>query len=105
MACERILHTALYILKIVNTLVQWSVCVSFIADALEFSNTGLDNSQKEAVCFALSQKDVAIIHGPPGTGKTTTVVEVILQAVKQEQKASKITVNSDYYRIIDALLW
>ncbi|XP_026118827.1 DNA-binding protein SMUBP-2 [Carassius auratus] len=54
--------------------------------ALEFSNTGLDNSQKEAVCFAISQKDVAIIHGPPGTGKTTTVVEVILQAIKQEQK-------------------
>uniref|UniRef100_A0A671NPW4 DNA helicase n=1 Tax=Sinocyclocheilus anshuiensis TaxID=1608454 RepID=A0A671NPW4_9TELE len=53
---------------------------------LEFSNTGLDNSQKEAVSFAISQKDVAIIHGPPGTGKTTTVVEVILQAVKQEQK-------------------
>lgn len=57
-----------------------------LADALEFSNTGLDNSQKEAVAFAISQKDVAIIHGPPGTGKTTTVVEVILQAVKQEQK-------------------
>ncbi|XP_043120975.1 DNA-binding protein SMUBP-2 isoform X2 [Puntigrus tetrazona] len=54
--------------------------------ALEFSNTGLDNSQKEAVLFAISQKDVAIIHGPPGTGKTTTVVEVILQAVKREQK-------------------
>ncbi|XP_073706078.1 DNA-binding protein SMUBP-2 [Garra rufa] len=54
--------------------------------APEFRNTGLDNSQKEAVCFAMSQKDVAIIHGPPGTGKTTTVVEVILQAVKQEQK-------------------
>uniref|UniRef100_A0A9J7ZI83 DNA-binding protein SMUBP-2 n=1 Tax=Cyprinus carpio carpio TaxID=630221 RepID=A0A9J7ZI83_CYPCA len=53
---------------------------------LEFSNTGLDNSQKEAVSFAISQKDVAIIHGPPGTGKTTTVVEVVLQAVKQEQK-------------------
>ncbi|KAI5623998.1 DNA-binding protein SMUBP-2 [Silurus asotus] len=54
--------------------------------ALEWINTGLDTSQKEAVSFALSQKDVAIIHGPPGTGKTTTMVEVILQAVKQGQK-------------------
>ncbi|XP_017547494.2 DNA-binding protein SMUBP-2 [Pygocentrus nattereri] len=53
---------------------------------LEWFNSGLDDSQKEAVSFALSQKDVAIIHGPPGTGKTTTVVEVILQAVKQGQK-------------------
>uniref|UniRef100_A0A9J7YDY9 DNA helicase n=1 Tax=Cyprinus carpio carpio TaxID=630221 RepID=A0A9J7YDY9_CYPCA len=49
--------------------------------ALEFRNTGLDNSQKEAV----SQKDVAIIYGPPGNGKTTTVVKVILHAIKQEQ--------------------
>ncbi|XP_066541765.1 DNA-binding protein SMUBP-2 [Hoplias malabaricus] len=53
---------------------------------LEWMNSGLDDSQKEAVSFALCQKDVAIIHGPPGTGKTTTVVEVILQAVKQGQK-------------------
>ncbi|XP_062403778.1 DNA-binding protein SMUBP-2 [Sardina pilchardus] len=53
---------------------------------LEFYNAGLDKSQREAVTFALKQKDLAVIHGPPGTGKTTTVVEVILQAVKQGSK-------------------
>ncbi|XP_004481719.2 DNA-binding protein SMUBP-2 [Dasypus novemcinctus] len=53
---------------------------------LTFYNTSLDTSQKEAVSFALSQKELAIIHGPPGTGKTTTVVEIILQAVKQGLK-------------------
>ncbi|XP_005384320.1 PREDICTED: DNA-binding protein SMUBP-2 [Chinchilla lanigera] len=53
---------------------------------LTFYNTTLDPSQKEAVSFALSQKELAIIHGPPGTGKTTTVVEVILQSVKQGLK-------------------
>uniref|UniRef100_A0A2K6SNB1 DNA-binding protein SMUBP-2 n=1 Tax=Saimiri boliviensis boliviensis TaxID=39432 RepID=A0A2K6SNB1_SAIBB len=53
---------------------------------LTFFNTCLDASQKEAVSFALSQKELAIIHGPPGTGKTTTVVEIILQAVKQGLK-------------------
>ncbi|XP_012521067.1 PREDICTED: DNA-binding protein SMUBP-2 [Propithecus coquereli] len=51
-----------------------------------FYNTSLDTSQKEAVSFALSQKELAIIHGPPGTGKTTTVVEIILQSVKQGLK-------------------
>ena len=49
----------------------------------EFFNKDLDNSQKQAVKFALCQREVAIVHGPPGTGKTTTVVEIILQAVKK----------------------
>ncbi|XP_073429997.1 DNA-binding protein SMUBP-2 isoform X2 [Dendrobates tinctorius] len=53
---------------------------------VEFLNPSLDNSQKEAVVFSLNQRQVAIIHGPPGTGKTTTVVEIILQAVKQGVK-------------------
>ncbi|CAB1426957.1 unnamed protein product [Pleuronectes platessa] len=53
---------------------------------VEFFNLSLDESQREAVTFALSQREVAVIHGPPGTGKTTTVVEIILQAVKQGQK-------------------
>ncbi|KAK0042710.1 DNA-binding protein SMUBP-2 [Biomphalaria pfeifferi] len=54
--------------------------------SITFVNENLDESQKEAVKFALTQKEVAIIHGPPGTGKTTTVVELIIQAVKQGLK-------------------
>jgi predicted DNA helicase len=48
---------------------------------VEFFNPDLDQSQKEAVEFALKQKTLAIIHGPPGTGKTTTLCEVIMQMV------------------------
>ena len=51
-----------------------------------FVNPSLDSSQKRAVVFALGRPDVAIIHGPPGTGKTTTVVEFILQCVKRGEK-------------------
>ncbi|XP_032629005.1 DNA-binding protein SMUBP-2 isoform X2 [Chelonoidis abingdonii] len=53
---------------------------------LKFYNESLDVSQREAVSFSLAQKELAIIHGPPGTGKTTTVVELILQAVQQGLK-------------------
>lgn len=43
-------------------------------------NPGLDASQREAVGFALRAIDCALVHGPPGTGKTTAVVEIILQS-------------------------
>ncbi len=38
---------------------------------------GLNASQHKAVCECLSARDVAVIHGPPGTGKTTTVVQLV----------------------------
>ncbi|MCA9132199.1 MAG: AAA family ATPase [Planctomycetales bacterium] len=44
--------------------------------------TDLNPPQQEAVRFALSARDLAILHGPPGTGKTTTLAEVICQAVQ-----------------------
>lgn len=55
-------------------------------DSLSFVNPLLDVSQKRAILFALSRPDVAIIHGPPGTGKTTTLVEFVLQCVILKQK-------------------
>uniref|UniRef100_A0A8C0V8B3 DNA-binding protein SMUBP-2 n=1 Tax=Cyanistes caeruleus TaxID=156563 RepID=A0A8C0V8B3_CYACU len=55
-------------------------------EPLEFFNASLDESQQEAVSFSLAQRELAIIHGPPGTGKTTTLVEIILQAVQQGLK-------------------
>lgn len=60
--------------------------------------------KKDAVSKALSSKDVFLLHGPPGTGKTTTVVEIILQEVKRGLKvlacaASNIAVDNIVERL------
>lgn len=52
---------------------------------LDFGAT-LNESQQRAVQLSMSANDLAIIHGPPGTGKTTTVVELICQAVARGEK-------------------
>ena len=46
----------------------------------------LNATQEEAVNQVLRAKDVAIVHGPPGTGKTTTLVEAIREALMRENQ-------------------
>ena len=49
-------------------------------------NDLLNVSQKKALEWALAAEDLAVIHGPPGTGKTTTLVEVIRHSVKRGER-------------------
>ena len=42
----------------------------------------LNKSQESAVLKVLSTKDVSVVHGPPGTGKTTTLVEAIYETLQ-----------------------
>ncbi len=67
----------------------------------------LNAMQREAVVFALSAQDVALIHGPPGTGKTTTVVELIRRAVRRGDKVlacgpSNMAVDNLFERLLAA---
>jgi ATP-dependent RNA/DNA helicase IGHMBP2 len=46
----------------------------------------LNDRQNEAVQLVHAANDVAVIHGPPGTGKTTTLVAAICQTLEKESQ-------------------
>ena len=46
----------------------------------------LNSTQEKAVNEVLRAKDVAVVHGPPGTGKTTTLVEAINETLRRESQ-------------------
>jgi superfamily I DNA and/or RNA helicase len=68
---------------------------------------GLNDAQRDAVRFALSARDVALIHGPPGTGKTTAVIELIRRAIGRGEKVlacapSNLAVDNIFERLLAA---
>ncbi len=70
-------------------------------------DTNLNPPQRAAVERALAAERVALIHGPPGTGKTRTLVEVIRQAIDREQRilataASNSAVDNLAERLVEA---
>ncbi|MGA2621120.1 MAG: AAA domain-containing protein, partial [Thermoguttaceae bacterium] len=76
-----------------------------LGPALRPLDSSLNAVQRAAVEFALSARDVGLIHGPPGTGKTTAVVEVIRQAVRRGQKVlacapSNLGVDNIFERLL-----
>lgn len=46
----------------------------------------LNASQEKAVNQVLCAKEVAVVHGPPGTGKTTTLVEAVYETLHRENQ-------------------
>ncbi|KAI8368875.1 P-loop containing nucleoside triphosphate hydrolase protein [Choanephora cucurbitarum] len=71
------------------------------AESYRLFDQKLNKDQKEAVRFALQSPEVALIHGPPGTGKTQTLVEIIRQLHK-EKKTVLVTGPSNAF--VDDLL-
>jgi ATP-dependent RNA/DNA helicase IGHMBP2 len=51
-----------------------------------FYHDSINESQRQALQKVLDAEDVAFIHGPPGTGKTTTLVYAIAQTIKEERQ-------------------
>lgn len=59
------------------------------AETFSFPDMGfsyLNVTQQHAVNEVLRAKDVAIVHGPPGTGKTTTLVEAVYETLRRESQ-------------------
>lgn len=68
---------------------------------ITFFDKKLDKYQKQAVRRAVHSNDFFLIHGPFGTGKTTTIIELILQEVKQNHT---VLVTGESNTAIDNIL-
>jgi predicted DNA helicase len=69
-------------------------------------NPSLNDPQRRAVRAALGAEDVHLVHGPPGTGKTTTAVEILRQCVARNESvlataASNTAVDNVVERLAD----
>jgi ATP-dependent RNA/DNA helicase IGHMBP2 len=57
---------------------------AFFPNSTSINHPTLNPSQNAAVDQILAARDLAIVHGPPGTGKTTTIVQAVKQLCKTE---------------------
>ena len=78
-------------------------------DSIDFQEPNLNESQKDAVRFAVYEaNEIALIHGPPGTGKTSTLIECIRHLVALEKRvlvcaASNLAVDNILERLSNHL--
>ena len=70
---------------------------------VEFVQTGLDDAKREAVLAALGTHDILTVEGPPGTGKTTFITELVLQHLKRNP-GTRILVASQTHAALDNVL-
>lgn len=68
---------------------------------IRFIDWNLNEYQREAVLEALFSNDLYLIHGPPGTGKTRTISEIILQEARRK---NKIIATADSNIAVDNIL-
>jgi ATP-dependent RNA/DNA helicase IGHMBP2 len=68
---------------------------SFRSDLPAFIVPRLNDSQQDSLNVILSARDLAIVHGPPGTGKTTTLVQAIKAMIKQDGRQILVVAPSN----------
>lgn len=76
------------------------------ADGPRFFDDALNLPQQEAITFLLQHQPVACLHGPPGTGKTRTLVEVVRQLIANGGKVLvSAPSNAAVDNLCERLLW
>ncbi|WEK18454.1 MAG: AAA domain-containing protein [Candidatus Pedobacter colombiensis] len=68
---------------------------SFAADIFHYPIAKLNEIQQNAVNRIVAAQHLAIVHGPPGTGKTTTLVQAIKALIKQHGKQILVVAPSN----------
>ena len=69
-----------------NDIVQQDLFANETNVLPSFIHQTLNESQKAAVKEMINNDSILVVHGPPGTGKTTTITEAILQLIKEDKK-------------------
>ena len=68
---------------------------TFQTETSRVAATRLNKSQQAAVEKILAANELAIVHGPPGTGKTTTLVQAIKALLQQERQRILVVAPSN----------
>ncbi|HTN05305.1 AAA domain-containing protein [Agriterribacter sp.] len=68
---------------------------TFETSVTHFGSTVLNDSQQAAVHKIVSANELAIVHGPPGTGKTTTLVQAVKALIQQDHQQVLVVAPSN----------
>ena len=72
-------------------------------DITQWSRVNLDGSKRDVVRHALGTQDLVLVEGPPGTGKTTVIAEIVVQTLRRTPTARILIVSQTHIAIDNAL--
>lgn len=70
---------------------------------IEFINPNIDSDKKEAVLAAVSGPALLLVEGPPGTGKTTFITELVLQTLRANPNARVLLTSQTHVALDNSL--
>jgi superfamily I DNA and/or RNA helicase len=80
--------------RLINILTG-TIAPTFNTEAQLYDNPRLNSTQQAAVNKIVQANELAIVHGPPGTGKTTTLVQAIKTLIKNGEQRILVTAPSN----------